>query len=112
MEAFFQWLGSLYVVPTIVALKEKAGAIKNAEVRRACNRLGQLTPREQKIITSMATAIVNQLLHDAIVNLKAAALTPRGHLYVEALQELFELRVDHTLPGPDMAVSVEGGRKY
>ncbi|MDN5325906.1 MAG: glutamyl-tRNA reductase [Moorella sp. (in: firmicutes)] len=103
-EAFFQWLGSLYVVPTIVALKEKAGAIKNAEVRRACNRLGQLTPREQKIITSMATTIVNQLLHDVIVNLKAAALTPRGHLYAEALQELFELRVDNTLLGQEMAV--------
>ncbi|BCV21381.1 glutamyl-tRNA reductase [Moorella sp. Hama-1] len=112
VEAFFRWLGSLYVVPTIVALKEKAGAIKEAEVRRACNRLGELTPRQQKIIATMANTIVNQLLHEAVVNLKTAALTSRGHLYAEALQQLFGLQVKDAQSAGEMAARVEGGRQF
>ncbi|KYH33141.1 glutamyl-tRNA reductase [Neomoorella mulderi] len=108
VEAFFRWLGSLYVVPTIIALKEKAEAIKQAELERACNRLGELTPRQQKIIGSLANSIVNQLLHDAVVNLKKAALTPRGHLYAEALHELFNLPVEGAKSRKE-AAAVEGG---
>lgn len=108
IDAFFRWLGSLYVVPTIIALKEKAEAIKKEELERACNRLGELTPRQKKIIGSLANTIVNQLLHDAVVNLKKAALTPRGHLYAEALHELFNLPVEEARSRKETAV-VEGG---
>jgi glutamyl-tRNA reductase len=96
------------VVPTIIALKEKAEAIKKEELERACNRLGELTPRQKKIIGSLANTIVNQLLHDAVVNLKKAALTPRGHLYAEALHELFNLPVEEARSRKETAV-VEGG---
>ncbi|MGI9862577.1 glutamyl-tRNA reductase [Moorella naiadis] len=112
VEAFFRWLGSLSVVPTIVALKEKASAIKDAEVRRACNRLGELTPRQQNIIAAMANTIVNQLLHEAVVNLKTAALTSRGHLYTEALQQLFGLQVNDDRPAGEKAARVEGGHRF
>ncbi|WP_258360548.1 glutamyl-tRNA reductase [Moorella sulfitireducens (nom. illeg.)] len=108
VDAFFSWLGSLYVVPIIVALKEKAETIKRAELERACNRLGDLTPRQKKIISSLANTVVNQFLHDAVVNLKKAALTPRGHLYAEALQELFNLPVDGASSQEETA-AVEGG---
>jgi len=111
VDAFFRWLGSLYVVPTIIALKEKAEAIKLAELERACNRLGELTPKEQKIIGGLANSIVNQLLHDAVVNLKKAALTPRGHLYAEALQELFNLPGEEGDSRREKAPAAEGGRQ-
>ncbi|MGI6286221.1 glutamyl-tRNA reductase [Neomoorella humiferrea] len=91
VEGFFRWLATLYVVPTITALKEKAETIKAAELERAYNRLGELTPRQKKIVASLANSIANQLLHDVVVNLKKAAPTPRGHLYAEALHELFNL---------------------
>ncbi|MHB1126280.1 MAG: glutamyl-tRNA reductase [Bacillota bacterium] len=95
IHSFFKWLSSLFVVPTIVALKEKGDKIKEDEVRRALNRLGSITPREKKIIGSMASSIVNQLLHDAIVNLKEyAANSHQGHLYAEILQNLFDLQVE------------------
>ncbi|MGI9952945.1 glutamyl-tRNA reductase [Moorellaceae bacterium AZ2] len=93
VESFFQWLGSRFVVPTIIALKEKAEAIKEAELRRAFNRLGSPSPQEKKIIGSLANSIVNRLLHDVVINLKSAALSPQGHLYVEVLQNLFALKV-------------------
>lgn len=105
VENFFQWLGSLFVVPTIVALKEKAEAIKEAELRRAFNRLGNPSAQEKKIIGSLANSIVNRLLHDVVVNLKNAALTPQGHLYVEMLHNLFGLQVEQVSLKPETQVT-------
>jgi glutamyl-tRNA reductase len=96
------------VVPTIVALKEKAEAIKEAELRRAFNRLGSPSPREKKIIGTLANSIVNQLLHDVVVNLKQAVLKPQGHLYVEALQELFGLEVKESQYTGDLRRQADG----
>ncbi|MGI6552739.1 MAG: hypothetical protein ACOX37_06815 [Bacillota bacterium] len=45
VDDFFKWLSSLFVVPTIVALKEKGETIKEKELRRALNRLGRLCDR-------------------------------------------------------------------
>ncbi|GAW93601.1 glutamyl-tRNA reductase [Calderihabitans maritimus] len=98
IESFFKWLGSLFVVPTIVALKEKANRIKEAELTRALNRLAPVTEREKKVISSMANSIVNQLLHDPIINLKERATTKQGHLYAEILQNLFNLEVEGQRP--------------
>ncbi|MCG0277855.1 MAG: glutamyl-tRNA reductase [Thermanaeromonas sp.] len=108
VENFFQWLGSLSVVPTIVALKKKAEAIKEAELRRAFNRLGSPSPREKKIIGTLANSIVNQLLHDVVVNLKQAVFKPQGHLYVEALQELFGLEVKEEQDTGDLRCRADG----
>ncbi|MHB1418629.1 MAG: glutamyl-tRNA reductase [Bacillota bacterium] len=95
IQNFFNWLSSLFVVPTIVALKDKGNKIKEAEMRRALNRLGTISPKEKKIIGSMANSIVNQLLHDAIVNLKEYSTNShQGHLYAEILQNLFDLQVE------------------
>lgn len=94
ISSFFKWLSSLFVVPTIVALKEKANRIKEAELTRAFNRLAPLTEREKKVIGSLANSIVNQLLHDPIVNLKEYATSHQGHLYTEILQNLFNLEVE------------------
>ncbi|MDK2986027.1 MAG: glutamyl-tRNA reductase [Clostridia bacterium] len=91
---FFKWLGSLFVVPTIVALRDKAEKIKQSELNRAFNRLAPLTDREKKVIGSMANSIVKQLLHDPIINLKKYANTSQGHLYSEILQNLFDLEVE------------------
>lgn len=93
IDAFFKWLSSLFVVPTIVALKEKANRIKQQELSRALRRLPNLSEKEKNIIGSMANSIVNQLVHDPIINLKKYASTHQGHLYTEILQNLFNLEV-------------------
>lgn len=100
VNAFFKWLSSLSVVPTIVALKERANRIKEAELAKAFNKLAPLTPRQQKIISSMASSIVNQLLHTPIVNLKEYAGQHQGHFYAEIIQKVFGLEVN-TLPGQE-----------
>ncbi|HWQ40424.1 MAG TPA: glutamyl-tRNA reductase [Desulfosporosinus sp.] len=93
MLLFTKWLNSLFVVPTIVALQQKGQKTKNAQLSRALERLGELTPNQEKIISSMANSIVNHLLHGAIKNLKEYATTSQGHLYTEILQNLFDLDV-------------------
>ncbi|MDN5347787.1 MAG: glutamyl-tRNA reductase [Clostridia bacterium] len=98
VHAFLRYLGSLNVVPTITALKEKAEYIKRAELARAFNRLGPLSEREKKIIGSLANSIVNQLLHEPIIALKAMAATPEGPLYNQALQRLFNLQTSAAEP--------------
>ncbi len=94
MDAFLKWHNSLFVIPTVVALKEKGNSIKEAELERALSRMGSLTDKQKKVISSMASSIVNQLLHDPITNLKEYASTHQGHLYTEILQNLFDLEVE------------------
>lgn len=94
MDSFLKWHNSLFVVPTVVALKEMGNSIKDAELERALGRLGSLTEKQTKIISSMASSIVNQMLHEPITNLKEFASTHQGHLYTEILQNLFNLNVE------------------
>lgn len=91
LAGFMQWLGSLYAVPTITALKKLGEEIKQKELRRAFNRLGELSEHDRKVIGSLANSIVNQLLHMPVVRLKEYALTPQGQLYNEVLCHLFDL---------------------
>jgi glutamyl-tRNA reductase len=93
LAEFNNWLNTLFVVPTIIALKEKAEQIKRTELNRAFNRLGSVTAREEKVITSLANSLVNQLLHDPIIQLKDTAASQQGHLITEVLQKLFRLSV-------------------
>ncbi|TDA69348.1 MAG: glutamyl-tRNA reductase [Clostridia bacterium] len=113
VDVFLNWLSSLSVVPTIVALKERANSIKEAELAKAFNKLAPLTPRQQKVISSMASSIVNQLLHTPIVNLKDYAGQHQGHFYAEIIQKVFALEVNaqpeqELVSGP--AAGEEAGR--
>lgn len=90
---FNEWLASLYVVPVISALKKHGETIKQNELKRAFNRLGKVTDREQEVITALAHSIVNQLLHFPVVNLKEMAVSNQGHLYAEVVKKLFGLQL-------------------
>jgi len=93
INEFWKWLSMQFVTPTIAALKKRGEEIRQKEMQKAYNRLGNITEREKKIISSMTNSIVNQLLHDPVMELKKSALTKQGHLYTEILQNLFNLDV-------------------
>ncbi|HSE57299.1 MAG TPA: glutamyl-tRNA reductase [Nitrospiraceae bacterium] len=86
-----QWMKSLEVTPTIVALRSKADAVKKAEMERLQARLNQLSPQDQEMVESLASAIVNKLLHGTMVTLKAEADSSSGALFVEAARRFFNL---------------------
>lgn len=106
VAGFTRWEDVQYVVPTIAALKRQAEEIKQKELQRAYNRLGELTPHERKVIGSLASSIINQLLHTPVTRLKEFALTDKGPLYNEALNELFRLAENRT--GEQNAGPVDG----
>ena len=91
LDEFTCALGTKFVVPTVAALKKRGDEIKERELQRAINRLGELSEREIKVIGSLANSIVNQLLHEPITRLKDYAQTPEGYHFAEALQKLFDL---------------------
>ncbi|MEA1961052.1 MAG: glutamyl-tRNA reductase [Bacillota bacterium] len=95
LAEFNQWLASLYVVPVVTALKGFGERVKQNELQRAFNRLGKVSEREQKVITDMSSAIVNQLLRNPVVNLKDMAVSNDGHLYAELTKKLFGLNAEN-----------------
>ncbi|MCR4442791.1 MAG: glutamyl-tRNA reductase [Peptococcaceae bacterium] len=91
LNKFFEWYDSLFVIPTIAALKEKAEKIKEKELEKALRKLGGLSEKEKKVIMSMAGSIVNKFLYDPIINLKECARSDSGRLYTETINKLFNL---------------------
>jgi glutamyl-tRNA reductase len=70
VEAFLKWKASLSAVPTIVALRDKAEAIRKNELEKALRRLGPLGEEQIKTIDYLTRAIVNKLVHHPTVVLK------------------------------------------
>jgi glutamyl-tRNA reductase len=84
---FLDWWSARLATPTIRALRERAEAIRAAEVQRTLARLPQLSEREQAAIEALSEAIVNKLLHPPIASLKEASA---GEL-IGAAQRLFQI---------------------
>ena len=70
IETFKKWLSSLDSVPTVIALREKAEAIRKEELEKLMNRLSEIGEKDKKAIEGMASSIVNKLIHPPTVALK------------------------------------------
>ena len=103
VDEFARWQGAQFVIPTITALKKLGEEIKQKELARALNRLGDLPDHDAKVIGSLVNSVVNQLLHTPVTQLKEYALTEKGYLYNEAVKALFRLDED----GGDRAQATE-----
>jgi glutamyl-tRNA reductase len=68
---FMLWLGSMEITPTIVALREKANEVCQVELAKTMVQLKNLSPKEEKSLEKMASAIANKLLHNPILYLKS-----------------------------------------
>lgn len=92
VESMVAWVRGLEATPTIIALRKKAEDIKNTELDKAFQRLGELTEKDRGAIEGLASAIVNKLLHGPLVTLKAEAQSQNGFAFIEAARRFFELR--------------------
>lgn len=91
VELFLAWLRGLDVVPTIVSLRNRMEEIREAELRKAMSRLGDLTPAQRETIASLTTAMVNKILHQPMSELRRRAVHQDGHMYSTVLRRLFGL---------------------
>ncbi len=94
VESFWTWLQGLDVVPTIVALRDKVEAIRQAEVERHLASLGSADLRHREAVERLTRAIVNKILHHPVTALRRHQAVRGESFYIEAARSLFRLGRD------------------
>lgn len=89
--AIIEWMKSLEVTPTIVALRNRVDDIKRAEVDKALGRLSHLSQQDKELVENLASSIVNKLIHRTMVTLKSEVHSSNGPAFVEAARRFFHL---------------------
>ncbi|MDH3390369.1 MAG: glutamyl-tRNA reductase [Desulfobulbaceae bacterium] len=88
---FMLWLGSMEVTPTIVTIREKADAIRRAEIEKTLPNLGRLSDKEIQAIEKMTSAMMNKILHHPIVYLKKDDSHKDKKVKLALIRKLFNL---------------------
>ncbi|HLG52226.1 MAG TPA: glutamyl-tRNA reductase, partial [Chloroflexota bacterium] len=84
------WWSSRRVIPTIIAMRERAEQIRRAELSEALARLGHLSEADRASIEALTRAIVAKLLHRPTVRLKELAAAD-DEAAIELVRDLFSL---------------------
>jgi glutamyl-tRNA reductase len=87
---FLQWLENMELTPTIMAMRQKADTIAQAELAKTIRNI-ELSKKERKSIEKMACAIVNKLLHDPILHLKEDCPPDQKQQKLDHARNLFAL---------------------
>lgn len=92
VEAFELWWRSLETVSTISCLRDKVEAIREQELEKALSRLGsEFGEKHKDVIEALTRGIVNKILHDPMVQLRAQQdIEARQHA-MQTLRVLFNL---------------------
>ncbi len=89
---FDSWWRSLETVPTISKLRQKMEIIREQEMEKALSRLGtDFADKHQDVIESMTRGIINKILHDPMVQLRAQQDIETRRRAMQMLQVLFDL---------------------
>jgi glutamyl-tRNA reductase len=88
---FERWLGSLEVLPTVAALRERADQIVEAVLAENDARWEALTDADRKRLRLAVRAVANRMLHEPTLRMKKASEDESVYVYVHALRELFGL---------------------
>lgn len=91
VSQFQDWLSTLEVKPTIVALRQQMEQFRQVEMDKTLSSLNKLNDKERKAIESMTCAIVNKILHHPTHILKQTNNATNGGLYLDAVRTLFDL---------------------
>ncbi|MEA5595991.1 glutamyl-tRNA reductase [Rivularia sp. UHCC 0363] len=92
VEAFDIWWRSLETVSTISSLRNKIETIREQELEKALSRLGsEFGEKHQEVIEALTRGIVNKILHDPMVQLRAQQDVEARQHCMQTLQKLFNL---------------------
>jgi len=92
---FERWLKTLEVVPTIISLKDKAEAIRQAELKRSLGSVDELTTSQIEMIETLTRSITEKIINDPILILKRKADRPSKDSYLDMTRKLFDLDKDN-----------------
>jgi glutamyl-tRNA reductase len=98
LERYLGATSAREVAPMIVALRDRAEEVRQAEVDRFRSRLAGLDAGQLDAVEALSRGIISKLLHDPSVALKDAAGSIRGDRLMAALRELFALEGDDSAP--------------
>lgn len=91
IHRFARWMGQLEVTPTIVDLRTRASEIVDTVLAENDGRWESVSPDDLARIERAARTVVQRLLHEPTVRLKAARDRDDAHGQIEVLRELFGL---------------------
>lgn len=92
---YLLWLRSLETVPTISCLRSKVEDIRAQELEKALSRLGsEFAEKHQEVIEALTRGIVNKILHEPMVQLKAQQDIEARRRCLQSLQMLFDLDIE------------------
>ena len=88
---FQHWLDGMDITPTIVALRQKADELRQAELERTLSQLRDLSPKQRKAIEVLAASITSKMLHHPIAFLKAKSTQEAQALKLDFIHKVFSL---------------------
>lgn len=77
--------------PLVVELRERAEAIRQAELERYRSRLAHLDDADLDAVDALTRGLLAKLLHEPTVRVKEESGSPKGDVLAEALRTLFDL---------------------
>ena len=88
---FTQWLKTLKVVPTIVALQDKCEKIRRIELKKTLASLDGLSDSQKKDVENLTLSITKKILTNPILFLKRKQERDSQNLYLDVTRKLFGL---------------------
>lgn len=89
--AFMEYLNSLDIVPTVMALRAKAEEIRKTETAKALRALAHLAEEDRARVEFLAQSVLNRFLHEPTRRLRAVAGQGRAVEYAAAVRHIFDL---------------------
>jgi glutamyl-tRNA reductase len=103
---FADWLGSLEVLPTLSALRERAAEIAQQVVAENESRWESASPADRRRVEALARTIVNRILHEPTVRMKGLGASERAHVRMQVVRELFGLEDEDATGSAESGASV------
>jgi len=94
LDHFLEWEKATEMAPTVAALVSSADGIRGVELEKTLARLQHLSPEDLMVVDHLSRRIVSKLLHGPIKRAKELSSGKQGHVYLDALRELFGIEDD------------------
>lgn len=91
MRYYVEYLRTMEVNPIIAELRQRAEAIRQAELEKTLRRLPELTDEERRHVEALTQALVKKLLHEPTTRLRSEAGAGRAPAAAAAARRLFGL---------------------
>jgi glutamyl-tRNA reductase len=88
-DRFLAWTRTSQVDPAIRAVRQRAEAVRTAELDRLAGRLATMDERQRAVVEALTRGIVNTLLHEPTLRLRELAAEGAAEVHADVLRDLF-----------------------